>query len=404
LTQTQKDDFIETINNIRTHQQTCGDGTVMPAVGAVEWNEQMYKTAYAHSKDRDVNSLNGYPGWTGSGTPRDPVGYNKNKQSTYTERIPSSGYAASTMKEVTGVYTTTLLDALNQYMSDANTAISCQDIMNPDVTQAGVSVVNGFYTIDFAAPLRSGVASSITTYTLYDKSALDKYGSEAGVKSRINHIFSVANAAYKASTLDIHVTPIGYEYYSKTNSKNLNDSLTEVSFDDEFVHINNSNQKPNNKRNKNKAHTVMLFKAKNESSGVCGLAHQPQSQSAFEAGKERYLASREFAAVYMNCYDRAAVHELGHNFGLRHSHKQDGATGLTPYNYGVGYGVEKNFVTIMAYKISFGAGTKEILRFSSPLYECDVAVPCGIPVGETNEADAVKVLVHTVPAVSKLYP
>ncbi len=74
------------------------------------------------------------------------------------------------------------------------------------------------------------------------------------------------------------------------------------------------------------------------------------------------------------------------NLGLRHSHRQDGETGLKPYNYGLAYGVDDYFVTIMAYKMSFsGVNTKEVLRFSSPDYECAPSMPCGIPVGEPGE-------------------
>jgi hypothetical protein len=58
----------------------------------------------------------------------------------------------------------------------------------------------------------------------------------------------------------------------------------------------------------------------------------------------------------------------------------------------------------MAYKMSFsGVNTKEVLRFSSPDYECAPSMPCGIPVGEPGEANAVKVLKKTTPIIEKLH-
>lgn len=46
------------------------------------------------------------------------------------------------------------------------------------------------------------------------------------------------------------------------------------------------------------------------------------------------------------CGPMTMAHELGHNMGLNHSRKQ-GDTSGTRYRYGVGYGVDNTFATIM---------------------------------------------------------
>ncbi len=82
------------------------------------------------------------------------------------------------------------------------------------------------------------------------------------------------------------------------------------------------------------------------------------------------------------CGPIVMAHELGHNMGLNHSRKQGDQSGAR-FRYGVGYGVDNVFVDIMAYEGVFN--TTRVNRFSNPNLTCR-GLPCGIPVGQANEA------------------
>lgn len=83
-----------------------------------------------------------------------------------------------------------------------------------------------------------------------------------------------------------------------------------------------------------------------------------------------------------NCGPIVMAHELGHNMGLNHSRKQGDTSGAR-FRYGVGYGVQNVFVDIMAYEGVFN--TTRVNRFSNPNLTCR-GLPCGIPVGQGEEA------------------
>jgi peptidyl-Asp metalloendopeptidase len=88
------------------------------------------------------------------------------------------------------------------------------------------------------------------------------------------------------------------------------------------------------------------------------------------------------------CGPIVMAHELGHNMGLNHSRRQGDQSG-SRYRYGVGYGVDNMFATVMAYPQSFNA--RRVSRFSNPNLTCS-GLPCGVPIGQPQEAYAAKAL------------
>ncbi len=62
-----------------------------------------------------------------------------------------------------------------------------------------------------ASPFVEGDVTKLRTLVLYDNTAIKRYGSVGAVKTRINHLFSAANTAYRDSTLNLQVTPVGIQ-------------------------------------------------------------------------------------------------------------------------------------------------------------------------------------------------
>ncbi|WDE04572.1 hypothetical protein SG34_025100 [Thalassomonas viridans] len=87
-----------------------------------------------------------------------------------------------------------------------------------------------------------------------------------------------------------------------------------------------------------------------------------------------------------NCGDTTLtfMHELGHNMGLGHSVRQGAEGGV--YTWGVGYGVDNQFATIMAYPQEFNT-TNQLTYFSNPGLALN-----GEPIGVNNVADAQRAL------------
>ncbi len=83
------------------------------------------------------------------------------------------------------------------------------------------------------------------------------------------------------------------------------------------------------------------------------------------------------------------AHELGHNMGLTHSHREDGHGGT--FDFATGHGVDALFSTVMAFPAAFNTSVR-IARFSSPLRDC-LGVPCGVAAGGVQPpADATRAL------------
>lgn len=125
-------------------------------------------------------------------------------------------------------------------------------------------------------------------------------------------------------------------------------------------------------------------------SGNCGIGY--------------FAVSRDWAynVVGPNCGNGAIVfaHEAGHNMGLAHSRAQ-GDTGGARYPYGIGHVVNGSFGTIMSYAWQFGA--TQLGFFSNPNLTCN-SLPCGVPEGNANQADAAKALNNVRAEVAAFYP
>jgi hypothetical protein len=99
------------------------------------------------------------------------------------------------------------------------------------------------------------------------------------------------------------------------------------------------------------------------------------------------------------------AHEIGHLMGVTHSRKQAEGPLSGTFPWSVGYGVENNFATIMAYETSFNATGMRF--YSTPDRQCSAPgkdkLPCGVDDSDLlNGAYAVKSLKTTALQISAI--
>jgi len=223
-------------------------------------------------------------------------------------------------------------------------------------------------------------STSIDVLVLYDKAVQNIY---TDIETKINHLFTVSNNIYKDSKLNITIHAKKIKFYdAKTHP-----ALEEVANDSAIQAL----------RAEYQADTVLIYQVNPDGEyGQCGIAY---GAGAYEHAYQ--FKEAMYAQVEINCPEDSTVHEIGHNMGLLHSHKQNGDNAI-PYSYGLGHGVDGSFATIMAYAHLFKTNN-QIPKFSSPEYDCIPGEPCGIAIGENGEAHATKVLKITAPNIEKLY-
>jgi len=118
-----------------------------------------------------------------------------------------------------------------------------------------------------------------------------------------------------------------------------------------------------------------------EDSGGCGVAWMPKISN-----NKRYLKTGQTCFTVCGVFTWA--HELGHNLGLNHSHRQENK-GI--FSYSVGHGVDGEFVTVMVYPSVFNIRNR-IAKFSYPEYECVPGKACGVAIGEKGEVFSIQSL------------
>ncbi len=127
----------------------------------------------------------------------------------------------------------------------------------------------------------------------------------------------------------------------------------------------------------------------------CGVAYlSPGSSSTGHL--YAYAKTLGFSVVGHSCTSSFA-HELGHNLSLGHSLKQHSPGSV--YAWGRGYGVDNQFVTVMAYTSAFSAS--RVQYFSNPNINACRGFPCGIPRTRADGADGVGAMAVTGPQIAQ---
>ena len=214
----------------------------------------------------------------------------------------------------------------------------------------------------FTLSARVTQAATIDLLVLYDNHSKNFFGGDP--QTAMNSWVNQMNTAYRDSQVDIQLRLVGVRPNEQPGA-DMGVVLNELRQNSSMIAL----------RDQLGADFVSQLHEK----GGCGIGYVSVDKNW------------TWNVVGPGCGPMVMAHELGHNMGLNHSRRQGNTSGAR-YRYGLGYGVDNVFASIMAYEQSFNAS--RVNRFSNPNILCR-GLPCGIPVGQDQEAFAA-LAIHNV--------
>lgn len=132
----QKRDFLDAVNDARSHVQDCGVNGMMGPVSPLNWDEKLYQAAYEHSYDM---AHSGHFSHTGSGTEYDNIAVQSElgEGSTMADRVEFYGYEWSDLGENIAAGQSTLEVVIEGWIdSDGH----CANLMSESFTEMGMAL------------------------------------------------------------------------------------------------------------------------------------------------------------------------------------------------------------------------------------------------------------------------
>jgi hypothetical protein len=210
--------------------------------------------------------------------------------------------------------------------------------------------------------INSAFAANVDLLVLYDTHSANYFNQQ--VETAMQNWVAQANNIYRDSNIDIQLRLVGAVAHEQAGA-DMSAVLTSLRQDTTAVNL----------RNQYGADFVTQL----HQTGECGIGYMAVS------------APWAWNVVGPDCGPLVLAHELGHNMGLNHSRKQ-GDTGGARYSYALGHGVDGLFGTVMTYSwLYVNKASGRVAKFSNPDVNC-LGVPCGVPVGQPDEAHAAQAL------------
>jgi hypothetical protein len=213
--------------------------------------------------------------------------------------------------------------------------------------------------------------ATVDVMVFYTPGAAALYGG-TGVQARIQHLINVTNDAMTNSVTRAKVRLVHTHQVAYSDTVDTGTALSD------FQQNVGAFQGVEGLRTTHGADLAILLRPY-VGDGICGQAYL----NTFPPEYEDLFSFWAYSHTSIDCPDLTLAHELGHNLGLAHSRRQDGVGGILPH--ALGYGVDFTFVTTMAYPEAFNAPTLPL--YSNPALDC-IGLPCGIPEGQPDSADA----------------
>lgn len=210
--------------------------------------------------------------------------------------------------------------------------------------------------------------------------------------SDVEPLVNVANTVYGNSRLAIHLRVVKYQEVDLTNTTLYLSDLQQAKKPFQDV---------KKLREKYGADMVTVISKFNGEYGTdhCGQSSTPSSESDLKGHQKYYFTTS--AAPLDSPGDLSLVHVLGHNMGLMHSPNQRGV-GAAIYKYARGWGIDKQFHTVMALGKDYNTDYS-IPMFSYPPWPCKVG-GVNYRCGDYDSADAVRAIRVTGPLISEVFP
>ena len=223
------------------------------------------------------------------------------------------------------------------------------------------------------------------------------------VRTKIEHLINHSNNIFELSGVRAELVLSNFEIVGSTNGHPIqaaNDS--DPNQLDMLVNFETPFEIAQSYHEDNETDVIVAFGKTAADDQACGVAQGWGSADAntYPAASLSTEHKHELFVVGIDCSDYVLAHEFGHVAGLAHSQRQ-GEMGITSWSRG--YGVDNEFVTVMAYSSAFQFAPKIELFSSVTNASCGTDKACGVDkLTPFNGADAVYTLNQTIPHLAAL--